>query len=160
MAFCNKCGAKLEEDSTFCSNCGAPVEAAEHQAAPSDERTKDYEDNKWMAVLAYLGPLVFIPLYARKGSAYAQYHAKQGFNLFIVWVGYCIVDILLNLIKVTTVKEIWGIPVEGTQTPWYISLIIWLLSIAVTVLAIIGIVNALKGKKKKLPIIGEWKLMK
>ena len=53
--------------------------------AQAQEFTKeDITQNKVMAIFAYLGPLVFIPLFAAKQSKYAHFHAVQGFTLFII----------------------------------------------------------------------------
>lgn len=45
---------------------------------------KDVEANKIWAALAYLWPLFLVPLLLRRGSPFAQAHAKQGFVLFVV----------------------------------------------------------------------------
>jgi len=44
----------------------------------------DIEQNKIMAVIAYLSILCFVPLLLKKTSPYAQFHAKQGLALFII----------------------------------------------------------------------------
>lgn len=164
MAFCSNCGAKLNDGNKFCQSCGNPVTQSAAQPAPNptpamDPETKDIEDNKWIACLSYLGPLVFIPMFVKPESSYTKYHVKQGFNMFVVWVAYIIVGILLNLIKVTKIKYVWGIPAyEYKVTPWYIVTICWLLGLAVAALAILGIVYAIMGKKKELPLIGNLDL--
>ena len=48
---------------------------------------------------------------------------------------------------------LWIIPILG----WIIAPI---LSIVITVLAVIGIINAVNGKAKELPIIGKYKILK
>ena len=89
-----------------------------------------------MGLLAYI--LFFIPLLAAKDSPFARYHANQGLVLFIC-----------GLIS----SVLWIIPILG----WIIAPI---LSIVITVLAVIGIINALNGKAKELPIIGKFKILK
>ena len=89
-----------------------------------------------MGLLAYI--LFFIPLLAAKDSPFARYHANQGLVLFIC-----------GLIS----SLVWIIPIHG----WIIAPI---LSIVITVLAVIGIINALNGKAKDLPIIGKFKILK
>ncbi len=113
-----------------------------------------------MAILSYFGILVLVPLLGAKQSKFAQYHAKQGVNLCIVWIGVCILDFLLGFIKTTRTEYLYGIPYEYSSTPWFISLITWLLSVAVAVLAVIGIVNVVKGRAKELPIIGKFNILK
>jgi len=91
---------------------------------------KDIEENKAIAAIGYLGILCLIPLLAKKDSPYAQYHGKQGLLLLIVWViaGFVI----------------W-FPIIG-----------WIIGVLLTVLFVIGIINALSGKMKPLPVIGKW----
>ncbi|MBI4133352.1 hypothetical protein HY478_01930 [Candidatus Uhrbacteria bacterium] len=45
---------------------------------------KDVADNRVYAALAYLWVLFLVPLFLRRGSPYAQSHARQGLVLFIV----------------------------------------------------------------------------
>jgi len=100
--------------------------------------TKDINENKAMAVLAYI--LFFIPLLAAKESKFAMYHANQGLVLF------------LSAMAVNVVGSI--IPVLG----WFF--ILTLGNLAVIVLAVLGIINAAKGEEKPLPLIGGIKLLK
>ena len=162
MAYCGKCGTKVDEGVKFCPSCGNPMEAPapeqqaqtqQTQAQQSDLSAKltnlnntaditeqfdkdDIEKNKVMGLLAYI--LFFIPLLAAKDSPFARYHANQGLVLFIC-----------GLIS----SLVWIIPILG----WIIAPI---LSIVITVLAVIGIINALNGKAKELPIIGKFKILK
>ena len=162
MAFCGKCGTKVDEGVKFCPSCGNPMEAPapeqqaqtqQAQAQQSDLSAKvtklnntaditeqfdkdDIEKNKVMGLLAYI--LCFIPLLAAKDSPFARYHANQGLVLFLA-------AILSSVILI--------IPILG----WIIAPI---LSIVITVLAVIGIINALNGKAKELPIIGKFKILK
>lgn len=175
MAFCGKCGAQLADGAKFCPACGAPV--AEAQPAGSvasnfgaavsninntEDTTANYNvadinDNKGISVLSYIGILFLIPLLAKKDSPYAQYHAKQGFNLFLLDVAIGIVNLILGFFKVP--KTVYGF-VYDYETPLFVSIISWLLGLGVLALAIIGIVNAVQGKAKELPIIGKIKILK
>ena len=162
MAYCGKCGTKVDEGVKFCPSCGNPMEAPapeqqaqtqQAQAQQSDLSAKvtnlnntaditdqfdkdDIEKNKVMGLLAYI--LFFIPLLAAKDSPFARYHANQGLVLFLA-------AILSSVILI--------IPILG----WIIAPI---LSIVITVLVVIGIINALNGKAKELPIIGKFKILK
>ena len=168
VTFCSKCGAQMNDGEQFCPACGAPAAAAQqpnvNYAAPVNEdgySAQDIAENKGISVLSYLGPLVFVPMFARKNSPYAQYHVKQGFTLFLVWCAYLVVDILLNLIKVERTQYLFGVPIATVRvTPWYISLVCWLLALGVTALAVIGIINVVKGRAKKLPVIGDFQILK
>ena len=169
MAFCGNCGTKIDDHAKFCPGCGQAVEApaAEETKEQTPEQQKneqaqgqqtdfsakvanlnntkdttdqfdkdDIEKNKAMGLLAYI--LFFIPLLAAKDSPFARYHANQGLVLFLA-------AILSSVILI--------IPILG----WIIAPI---LSILITVLAVIGIINALNGKAKELPIIGKFKILK
>ena len=86
MAFCGKCGVKIEDGAQFCPVCGAKTQIPGEAAQPQGDYSKkiaelnntadstaafdstDIQNNKAMAILAYFGPLVLIPLLAAKGS--------------------------------------------------------------------------------------------
>ncbi len=111
-----------------------------------DETTQmdpqDIENNKVISLFSYIGILFLIPLLAAKDSRYARFHANQGIILFIFAIIVNIVIAILGLI-----------PIVGL-------IIGWVLSIAELVLVIIGIVNAVTGKAKELPLIGKIKILK
>ncbi len=47
---------------------------------------KDVNENKFWAVLSYLGVLVIIPLLLKKDSKFVHFHTKQGLILLVGWV--------------------------------------------------------------------------
>ena len=96
------------------------------------------ENNKIMAAISYIWILFLVPLFAAKDDAFARFHANQGLLLFLA-------SIVLGIIGV--------IPVIGT--------IIALVGGIVTfVFMILGIINALKGEMKPLPLIGGIEIIK
>ena len=105
----------------------------------------DIEQNKVMAILAYLSWLVLIPIFAAKESKFARFHANQGLVLaiaeIICWV---VLGILGNL------------PLIG----WLFGIIEGLFSLVCLIFAVIGIANAANGKAKELPIVGKYKILK
>jgi uncharacterized membrane protein len=112
-------------------------------AAPQPQGSgSDAEKNKAMAIIGYIIPIIFfIPLVTdAKNSPFAKFHANQQLNL------------LLAAIAVNIVGGV--IPVLG----WFIILPIG--SIMLIVFAIMGIINAVKGEMKKLPLIGGFELIK
>jgi len=170
---CTQCGTQNPDNGTFCVGCGQALQAAPapqyapppQYAAPAaapvvEDEAKDAQDNKVMGILSYLGFLVLIPYFTKKDSPFAMFHAKQGMTLFILDVAVIILNALLGLIKITSTDYYWGVPVEVKRTPWFISLITTLLGIGIGVLAIIGIINAIKGQKKELPLIGKLNFIK
>ena len=105
----------------------------------------DIEQNKVMAILAYLGWLVLIPLFAAKESKYARFHVNQGLILAIVETVIMIVLSILTLIPVIR---------------WIFYIVEAVAGIVFLVMWIIGIMNAANGRAKELPIIGSFRLLK
>lgn len=107
---------------------------------------KDIEQNKVMAILAYLGILVLVPIFAAKGSKFARFHANQGLILCIIGI---ILYLLVQVLLVISVKlaAILGI-------------FMWIIELGILVLAIIGIINAAKGRAKELPLVGNYRILK
>lgn len=157
MAFCNKCGQQIDNNVQTCPNCGAPNGVAGNAQNFVNNFTntadftaqfdpQDIQNNKVMALLAYLGFLFLIPLLAAPNSKFARFHANQGIVLFIF---EAVAGVVTGIICV--------IPVAG----WIIG---GILSSAVgifgLVLMILGIVNAVNGQAKQLPLIGGITLLK
>jgi uncharacterized membrane protein len=114
-----------------------PVQTSAPQGGQSDA-----EKNKMMAIIGYIVPvLFFIPLVTEaKNSPFAKFHSNQQLVL------------LLAAIAVNIVGGI--IPFLG----WFIILPFG--SIFIIILAIMGIINAVKGEMKKLPAIGGINIIK
>lgn len=167
MAFCGKCETKIEDGVKFCPGCGAstaiptqnntqnnagavPVYTAPVvPGAPGQADIKDAQDNKAMAVLAYLGPLVLIPIFAAKNSKFARYHSNQGLVLFLACIAYSIAYSILSAIILAISWRLY-----------FIVSILGFVGIVFTVWAVIGIINACKGEMKPLPFIGHIKILK
>ena len=138
----------------------APFNAAAPAAPLSPEEAKDAADNKVMGILAYLGILVLVPIFAAKNSLFAKFHANQGLTLCIIGVVLFILNMILEWATRST-SYVWGIPVPTHNWVYTIWMIIyWVACIFILVLAIMGIVNAVKGEKKELPIIGKYQFLK
>lgn len=111
---------------------------------------KDVEQNKVMAILAYFGILVLVPIFAAPQSKFARFHANQGLILFIAWICcYAVMHV--------DVRVLYSV---STALTGLITLIVFVAYIALIVLAVIGIINAAQGKCKPLPVIGNFKLLK
>ena len=109
----------------------------------------DAEAYKMFGILAYLGPLCFLPLISAKDSPYAKYHANQGFVLFLLWIAVCIV---LYVISIFVAMLPAGLG--------FLNAVFGLLYLGPLALLIFGIINAAAGKCVPLPVIGGIKLLK
>lgn len=107
---------------------------------------QDVENNKAYSILSYLGFFVLIPILLDRKSPYVKFHANQGLILLVA-----------ELIAAVISTVLWFIPVAGLVLSLVIGLPLYL---ATVVLMVIGIINAYGGKAKKLPIIGEFELLK
>lgn len=168
MAKCPKCNAELADDAKFCTACGEKLEAAAQPQQPIPEAPKteaeapkaetaaasaaaatsntlqdlnntpditdqfDAADINDNKVMAILCYLGWLILIPliASKSRYVKFHANQGLILFIA--GFLSI-----------------IPLVG-----------WVISIVAFILAILGIINAVNGRAKQLPIIGKFSLIK
>lgn len=130
MAFCGKCGAQTQDGAKFCLSC----------AQTGQTRTNDVEANRLMAVLAYIGILIIVPLVkgGYKESPFLKFHMNQA---IVFYIGYA-ASILISII-----------PVIG-------ALVGGILSLGIAVLQIICIVTAFKGQTKSFPVISGIKIIK
>jgi uncharacterized membrane protein len=100
----------------------------------------DIEKNKLNAVLSYLGILIIVPLISEdaKKSAYAKFHINQG---------------LVILIASVALGMVWAIPILGWIVGFFggiVLLVLWLM----------GLISAIQGEMKRVPILGNIELIK
>jgi uncharacterized membrane protein len=111
----------------------------------------DAEKNKIFGIIAYLGILCLVPVFAVKNSPFAKYHANQGLVLFlgeiVIAIGLAVIDGIFGFVLPSSVL--------GVIT--FIFSLIWLAPLALTVL---GIINAAGGKCVPLPVVGGVKILK
>jgi uncharacterized membrane protein len=101
------------------------------------------EDYKVWAVVAYL--LFFVPLLVAevRRNDFVKFHVRQGLGLFIAFF----VLRILTLVVLVPLFVVMGL----------LSLVLVpLINIFLLVILVMGIMNAVNGEKKVLPIIGEW----
>jgi len=92
----------------------------------------DKQEPNLIAILSYFGLLFLIPLFANKDDSFVQFHAKQGLVLFIFEAATAVFA---------------AVPILG----WFGAPLLYIFWF---ILSIIGIVNVVKGKQEKLPVIG------
>ena len=157
--FCANCGNEVKEGVNFCPKCGKEAAAPVQQT----EAGGGQDNSKTMSILAYI--LFFIPLAtgAHKTSPVVKFHTNQGTVLFITFVAYSILSAILRAV-ITVKREVVFLGIKTGEyiriTPWWLSTILWIGSIGISVLCIIGIVNAIKERTRELPLIGKFKIIK
>ena len=144
--FCSSCGKSLDDDAQFCDGCGAAQQSFSQNAGTTDESAsfaaEDIEKNKVVAALSYI--LFFLPLIICPNSHFGRYHANQGLLLLIASVAGAIILSILSAI----------LALISTYLLFISTLLYIVYYIGLTVLVIMGIVNAINGKAKPLPLIG------
>ena len=168
MAYCVKCGNKVEDGTRFCPKCGAeiPVQASQGNADGGQytygqntygQEQEEYfpqeevRQNKGMGILSYFGFLVLIPLLAgNKKSEYVKQHVNQGVSLFVI-------SAILDLLDGEAVFGLYSFINFGNTM---LSGILDIAGFAIFIIAIMGIVSACKGTKKELPLVGNIKIFK
>ena len=98
-----------------------------------------------MGILAYIGILVLVPIFAAKNSRYARFHANQGLVLLICGAAVIITLSILGII-----------PYVGIV----FRIISYLAGLAFAGLVVFGIVHVAKGRAKELPLIGKFRILK
>ena len=131
---------KMKEDETFNKYSGKAKEGFE-KVMDTPESTSEYdeadvENNKIISLFAYCGILFIVPLLAGKDSKYARFHTNQGIVLFILSVIMTFFSVFPNIG--------WVFKIGG---------------VFVAILAILGIINAVTGKARELPLIGKFRIL-
>jgi uncharacterized membrane protein len=127
-------------------------------AAQTD--ANDAQNNKGMAILAYI--IFFIPLLtgAHKTSPFVKFHTNQGTVLFL----FCLAWGVLYGILTAVLTALLFNPATWYGGGWgvlgIVTTILGLLWLVPAILCILGIVNAATGKLKALPIIGKFNIIK
>lgn len=120
-----------------------PAEAPKSEQAQTEEEANEqrgaenFETVKTISALAYL--VFFLPLLTNPNSQFGKFHANQALLLLITW---------LAIVVVSTV-----IPRVGF-------IVFPLGFIFCLVLFVKGIINAINGKTERLPLIGEYDIIK
>ncbi len=164
MAKCKVCGTEVPFSAVYCPSCGAKIENETAEKAKdfaqnvsdkisdlgnttdttSDFLPEDIAENKLMGVLAYLGILVLVPLFAAKESKFARFHTNQGLVLEIV-----------QFLATVLIGILGRLPVVGL----IVSILASILKIGFFALSVNGIINVVNGKAKELPIIGKFRIL-
>ena len=113
---------------------------------------QDIDKNHAMGIISYLSWVVLVPIFAAKDSAYARFHANQGLILAILETAISVVAWILQRMLGRLPLIGFGFRVLGGAVA--------LLSIPVTIYAIIAFVGAIRKKALEIPFINSIKLLK
>lgn len=97
---------------------------------PDDKKLIDVEEKNIFAALCYVGVLVFVPILIKKDDPYVNWHIRQGL-------------VVLAIIIVSLIASVW---IERVGN---------LLFLVIMIIDIIALVQALLGRKWKIPLIGD-----
>lgn len=125
------------------------------QSVPVNEQdnksSKDFRNSTIFAILAYLGILVLVPIFAARKSNFVRFHANQGLVLFLAELAWGFASRIVIRALVHTWSwsflSLWS----GLSTLVYIGF---------SVFAVIGIINAVQGSTKPMPFWGRFRLLK
>ena len=102
-------------------------ENKEHKEHPAD-------NTMIMGILAYIGPLVIVPLITSRDNHFVKFHTKQGLVVFsIIVIGWLFTMVMPMLF-----------------------IFINIINLIALVFSIIGIINVVHKKMKELPFIGQF----
>lgn len=99
-------------------------------ASPSDDRGL-------MLLLAYAGPLAFVPLVTKKEDKDLQWHAKNGLAIAVAW--------LVLVIIVHILFDWWW--------QWRMERLVWLVTVVVDIAAL---VKAFNNQRLRIPVITDF----
>ena len=156
---CNNCGNEVTTEGTNCPFCGFPLYAG-YQQAQGAQYNQNYQqpqgfqqnqgnqsgsfsmDPKTAAIVCYLTwiGLVIALLSADRSDPFFRFHLNNVFVLIISGCIFGVVSVILIFI-----------PILG----W---LAIMAGSIFLTVCLIMGLINAINGECKPLPLLGSFKI--
>jgi uncharacterized membrane protein len=123
---------------------GAGQQTGDSQQPPVPKADpQDVEKNKALAIIGYILPILFfVPLITEaKNSPFAKFHANQQLNLLL----FSIVGSIASSVLVIVLIGMLLYP---------------LVLIASIAFMILGVINAVNGEMKRLPVIGGFALIK
>ncbi len=119
--------------------------------ASAAEAARDIHQNKGMALLAYLGVLVIVPLVFGQHSKFVRHHTNQGLILMVlevvVWVG-CKTLMLL------------GYPLFHLHALVYLtSFVGGLIWLVFAMFSLMGLLHVAGGSFADLPVVGSYEVL-
>ena len=141
--FCQKCGTQIPEGDHYCPVCGEPAGFAPKTPSVSDHSAmftaEDSSRTRLLSALCYLNFIfIIIALLLEPDSKFLRYHINQSIVLYI-----------FTMIAALTAI----VPFIG----WITATVGSIMAIVFTVM---GIIRAMNGEAKDLPIVGKYSVVK
>ncbi len=95
-----------------------------------EKNKRDIDSNRFVSSLSYIWILCLVPLFLKRKSHFAQFHAKQGLLLFAI-------EIIGGFI--------FWIPIIG-----------WALFVMVIIYSIMGVQKTMSGEYWVMPFVGKY----
>lgn len=159
--FCSNCGNKLEEGVKFCSSCGFDIsgnQKVKKEVKPLTPEEMMEGDRKIFKIVSYIGILWILGIFCgSKNDSKVRFHVGQGIILTLGFVAVGIVSAILSAIVFATCQNtlfghvIGGLNPIGTVLIVLINLVCYG---AYIFYMVCGLINAVKGREKALPLIG------
>lgn len=123
-----------------------------HALAKSEVSESDIDNGRAMAVVSYV--IALIPYFAGdKKNKFVRFHAVQGMNIFIaclvLWVAWWLISAMFFGFFGIGFLFVWGI----------LFAIVWILSAVLAIVDIIGLIYAVQGQMKEVPIFDKLKFI-
>ncbi|MGN1051487.1 MAG: hypothetical protein ACI4QE_04235 [Acutalibacteraceae bacterium] len=161
--YCKHCGRAIDDEKKICPYCKSKIkgdfsdkysefvdEFKNTENVTENFDTADIAGNKFMCVLAYIGVLVFIPMFAKKDSKYVRFHANQGLVLLIFEVAYAVLRRMVVAVLALFIPHV----------ALLLNTILGFIEYLFLVYIVLGLINVANGVAKKLPIIGKITILK
>ncbi len=103
------------------------------------ENTNTVEEGKTMATVSYItfiGLIIAFIINNDKKNTFTAYHIRQSLGIYLLWAAIRLVYFLLASFI-------------------YIPLLSWIIYLAMIALVVLGILAAVNGETKPVPIVGE-----
>lgn len=129
-----------KEQTTANEETGETTETAQEAAPPAPSMT-DMEEGKTFAILSYALSFIGIPFFLvpliMRNNEFSLFHAKQCLVLWLAGIVASVVGMLLMAVCIGAIL----LPAAA---------------IFLLVLTIMGLISAINGEAKPLPVIGKW----
>lgn len=169
MAFCKFCGGRVDDGVKFCGSCGGEVEQVTSQTTSAFNQTQtaanqqtpppptseaaDIEQNKIICAISYISILFFLPLLACPESRFGKFHANQS---LILLIASSVIGVV-GSIAAALIEALFFLPDSlRTLAGGLVGLVV---SAAPVAGMIFGIVTAIQGQMKEIPVIGRFNLI-